>query len=117
MQHKSSYSDLAPIHDKPSVLGLGPPHDLAAMVCGRQAQKQFSEWQVLIVLLVENRFPVPAQALQQLAIGFDHLVQAANVGVHVGAALNDPQQVVLNISSQTLPFRSAATERRQITKV
>ena len=47
-----------------------------------------------VVLLIQNRLPVPAQRLQQVAVGFDHLVEAADVGVHVGAALSDRREHV-----------------------
>src|SRR5450631_2651740 len=71
----------------------------------------------LVVLLVKNRFSIPAQALQQLSIGLDHLVQTADVGVHVGATLDDPRDMFLDVSAQALPIGSAAAQSRQILKV
>jgi len=68
----------------------------------------FRDFLELVVLLVKDRLPVPAQTLQKLTIGFDHLVQTADVGMHVGATLDDSGYVFLDISAETLPARSAA---------
>lgn len=62
--------------------------------------------QVLVVLLVQNRLTVPAQALQQLAINLDHPVEAADIGVHVRAALDDSWHMFLDVSAQTLDRKS-----------
>src|SRR5689334_4701007 len=70
-----------------------------------------------VVLLVQDRFPVPAQAFEEFAIGFNHLIQAANVGMHVAAPLDDSRQVFLNISPQTWPVGGAAAEGWQILKI
>src|SRR6185312_3024680 len=70
-----------------------------------------------VVLLVQDRFPVPAQAFKEFAIGFNHLIQAANVGMHVVAPQDDPRQVFLNISPQTWPVGGAAAEGWQILKI
>src|ERR1700674_3188942 len=70
-----------------------------------------------IILLIPNRFPIPSQLLQQVAIGLDHFVQAANVRVHFGAILDDARNVLLNVTAQPLPFRTASAERRQIIEV
>jgi hypothetical protein len=42
-----------------------------------------------VILLVANRFSIPAQRLQQFAISFDHFVQSADVAVHIGSAFNN----------------------------
>ena len=60
---------------------------------------------------------MPSQPLQQFAISLDHLVQPANVGVHLGSTLNDARNVFLNVTAQTFPFRTASAERRQIIEV
>ena len=58
----------------------------------------FVFWE-LVVFLVEDGFSIPAQAFQKLAVSADHLVEAADVGMHVSAALNNAGDVLLHISA------------------
>lgn len=52
-----------------------------------------------IVFFIHNRFSVPAQRFQQVAIGFDHLVQAADIGMHVGPAQSDGGYMFLYVAA------------------
>jgi hypothetical protein len=61
-----------------------------------------------VVLLIQNRLPVPTQRLQQVAVGLDHLVEAADVSVHVASAQSDRRNMFLHIATKTLPLRPAA---------
>jgi len=49
-----------------------------------------------VVALVENRLAIPAEAEQQIAVGFDHLRQAADIGVHILAIADEAGDVVLH---------------------
>src|SRR5258706_13758461 len=53
-----------------------------------------------IVLLIENLLPIPAQRLQQTTVRADHLIESADVGVHIGPIADDSRQMVLHISTQ-----------------
>ena len=65
----------------------------------------------LIVFLAANRLPVPLKRPEQLAIGRHHLVEAANVSLHIAASANNFSDVVLNVPSQSAPVRSATAQR------
>src|SRR5450631_33453 len=64
-----------------------------------------------VVFLVTDRSPIPTQTLQQLAVRFDHLVETADVGVHVGTGSNDFGQMFLHVSSQPFPLWIGAAQR------
>src|ERR1700690_306559 len=78
---------------------------------------------VSIVLLVADGGAVPAQALEQFAICLDHLVEAADIGVHVFlfvvvvAMADDFLDVLLDIAAQAPPFGGCATQGRKEMKV
>src|SRR4029077_14250890 len=70
-----------------------------------------------VVFFVSNRSSIPAQTLQQLAVRLDHLVEAADVGVHVGAGSYDFGQMFLHVSAEPFPIGSGAAQRGQKMKV
>src|SRR5450755_1590012 len=71
-----------------------------------------------VVPLEDDLLAVPAKVfLEQFAVGIHHLVQAADVGVHVMAIAHDLAQVVLNVSVKSFPIFGAAAERWQIVEV
>src|SRR5271165_6996213 len=71
-----------------------------------------------VVSLEDDLLAVPAELLlKQLAVGVDHLVQAADVGLHVTTSSDDVEHVVLNVTAKSLPFVSATAECRNIVEV
>src|SRR5205814_185195 len=77
----------------------------------------------LIVSLIDNLPLLPAQLLlQHLSIGADHVVEPANVGVHVLALLlrsrqNDLAHPLLNVPAAATPFVRPAAERHHVLSV
>src|ERR1700730_5517729 len=70
-----------------------------------------------VVFLVTDGGSIPTQTLQQFPVRLDHLVEAADVGVHVGAGSNDFGQMFLHVSSHPFPLGSATAQRGQKMKV
>ena len=73
---------------------------------------------ILVVPLEHDLLAVPAQLfLKQLAIRVHHLMQAANVSLHVGAAGDNLAHVVLHVAAAACPKIAAAAERRNVMEV
>src|SRR4029077_18499951 len=70
-----------------------------------------------VVFFVTDRSSIPTQTLQQLAVRLDHLVEAADVGVHVATHSHDFSQMLLHVSSQPFPIGSGAAQRGQKMKI
>src|ERR1039458_6390344 len=70
-----------------------------------------------VVFFATDRSPIPTHTLQQLAVRFDHLVKAADVGVHVGTDSNDFGQMFLYVSVQPFPLCGSAAQRGKKMKV
>src|SRR5260370_23450276 len=70
-----------------------------------------------VVFFVTNRSSIPTQTLKQFAVRLDHLVEAAEVGVHVGAGSRDFGQMFLDISSEAFPLGRATAQRGEKMKV
>ena len=71
-----------------------------------------------IVALEDDLLAVPAKLfLEQFAVGIDHLVQSADVGLHVAALTNNLANVVLNVASKSWPIVATAAQSRQVVEV
>src|ERR1700751_9032 len=62
-----------------------------------------------IVFLVAYRGAIPPEALEQSPVRFHHFVEAADVGVHIGACADNRGDVFLYITAQACPRLVTAT--------
>src|ERR1017187_9598801 len=71
-----------------------------------------------VIPLEHDLLAVPAHLFfEQLATGVHHLMQAADVRLHLAAASDDLAQVVLHIAAAAGPKLAAAAERWHIVEV
>src|SRR5271166_4591488 len=70
-----------------------------------------------VIFFVADRGPIPTQTLQQLTVCLDHLVEAADVGVHAASHSHNFSEMLLHVSSQAFPVIIGATECGEKSKI
>src|SRR5947209_4763211 len=75
-----------------------------------------------VIALIDDAPPVHTHFHEHRPVGFDHVIEPADVGVHVGAsfrrhALEDGAHVVLDVASPSFPAFPATTERDHVMEV